>query len=129
MKFLLPILCWFLPAIVLPQAKDSLAKMGNIENQTSSTVNNINSKQYKPEIFTNGFIDIINNGQINASARFIRLYIGEPGKFAIPLSLYSAVKPSSESRTSRISAISGKRDELTTSNVTPESTRSSTSRT
>jgi hypothetical protein len=45
----------------------------------------------KPEIFTNGFIDIVNNGQINASARFIRLYIGEPNKIRIPLSLYSGV--------------------------------------
>ncbi|GAB2834047.1 hypothetical protein [Ferruginibacter profundus] len=45
----------------------------------------------KPEIFTSGFIDIVNNGQINASARFIRLYIGEPHKFAIPLSLYGGV--------------------------------------
>lgn len=49
------------------------------------------SKDFKPEIFTNGFIDVMNNGQINASARFIRLYIGEPGKFAIPLSIYSGV--------------------------------------
>jgi hypothetical protein len=48
-------------------------------------------KAYIPEIFTSGFIDIINNGQVNASARFIRLYIGEPGKFAIPLSLYAGV--------------------------------------
>ncbi|MGH2552600.1 MAG: hypothetical protein ACRDEB_02720, partial [Chitinophagaceae bacterium] len=48
-------------------------------------------KEYKPEIFTSGFIDIINNGQVNASARFIRLYIGEPGKFAVPVSLYSGV--------------------------------------
>jgi hypothetical protein len=39
------------------------------------------TKPYKPEIFTSGFTDIINNGQINASARFIRLFIGEPGKF------------------------------------------------
>jgi hypothetical protein len=46
---------------------------------------------YKPEIFTNGFIDIMNNGQVSASARFIRLFIGEQGKFAIPLSLYSGV--------------------------------------
>lgn len=45
----------------------------------------------KPEIFTSGFIDIINNGQVNASARFLRLYIGEPGKFAIPLSFYGGV--------------------------------------
>jgi hypothetical protein len=48
-------------------------------------------KEFKPEIFTNGFIDVMNNGQVNASARFIRLYIGEPGKLAIPLSLYSGV--------------------------------------
>jgi hypothetical protein len=44
-----------------------------------------------PEIFTSGFIDIINSGQVNASARFIRLFIGEPGKLSIPISLYSGV--------------------------------------
>ena len=49
------------------------------------------SKEFKPEIFTTGFIDVMNNGQVNASARFIRLFIGEPGRFAIPLSLYSGV--------------------------------------
>ena len=51
----------------------------------------IKPQSYKPEILTSGFIDIVNNGQINASARFIRLFIGEPGKFAIPLSIYSGV--------------------------------------
>ncbi|MCX6319295.1 MAG: hypothetical protein NTW29_18610 [Bacteroidetes bacterium] len=45
----------------------------------------------KPEILTSGFIDVVNNGQVNASARFIRLQLGEPGKFSIPLSLYSGV--------------------------------------
>ncbi|MEI9810290.1 MAG: hypothetical protein WDO16_21805 [Bacteroidota bacterium] len=45
----------------------------------------------KPEIFTNGFIDIMSNGQVSASARFIRLFIGEQNIFAIPLSLYSGV--------------------------------------
>jgi hypothetical protein len=48
-------------------------------------------QEFKPEIFTNGFIDVMNNGQVNASARFIRLYVGEPGSFAIPLSLYGGV--------------------------------------
>jgi hypothetical protein len=48
-------------------------------------------KPLKPEIFTNGFIDIMNNGQVNASARFIRIYIGEPGKLAVPVSIYSGV--------------------------------------
>src|SRR6476660_7559427 len=49
------------------------------------------NKSYKPEILSSGFIDVINNGQLNASARFIRLYIGEPGRIAIPLSFYSGV--------------------------------------
>lgn len=46
---------------------------------------------YRPELFTSGFIDILNSGQVNASARFIRVFIGEPGKFAVPLSLFSGV--------------------------------------
>ncbi len=46
---------------------------------------------HKPEIFNSGFIDIVNNGQVNASARLIRLFIGEQGKFAIPLSFYGGV--------------------------------------
>ena len=45
----------------------------------------------RPEIFTSGFIDIVNNGQVNASARLIRLFVGEPQKFYLPLSLYSGV--------------------------------------
>ncbi|MEO6611817.1 MAG: hypothetical protein ABIT05_13755 [Chitinophagaceae bacterium] len=53
--------------------------------------NSKGSKPAKPEILTSGFIDIVNNGQVNASARFIRLSIGEPGKFVIPLSIYSGV--------------------------------------
>jgi hypothetical protein len=44
-----------------------------------------------PEIFASGFMDIINNGQVNASARVIRLFIGEPGKWVVPLSVYSGV--------------------------------------
>ena len=49
------------------------------------------AKPLKPEIFTSGFIDVMNNGQVNASARFIRLFIGEPGKFALPISFYGGV--------------------------------------
>ncbi len=45
----------------------------------------------KAEVFTSGFIDILNNGQVNASARLIKLYIGEPKKFSIPISFYSGV--------------------------------------
>jgi hypothetical protein len=49
------------------------------------------AKVKKPELFTTGFIDVLNNGQVNASARVIRVFIGEPGKIGIPLSLYSGV--------------------------------------
>jgi hypothetical protein len=55
------------------------------------TIDSSKTKSLKPEIFNSGFIDIINNGQVNAAARLLRLYIGEQGKFAIPLSFYGGV--------------------------------------
>ena len=63
----------------------------------ANTLNNITVKEktekanLKPEVFSSGFIDVINNGQVNASARFIKLYIGEPNKFQIPLTFYGGV--------------------------------------
>lgn len=33
----------------------------------------------------------MSNGQVNASARLVKLYIGEPARFAIPLSFYGGV--------------------------------------
>ena len=80
MKHFQVILFCFLIAPIFAQKSDSLTKV-SVSKQTP----------YKPEILTSGFFDIVNNGQINASARFIRLYIGEPGKFALPLSIYSGV--------------------------------------
>jgi hypothetical protein len=87
MKPLLPILLWLWPCFAIAQAKEvsSLQKRDTVK-PTLRQVQGI-----KPEILTSGFIDIVNNGQVNASARFIRLFIGEPGKFAIPLSIYSGV--------------------------------------
>ena len=58
---------------------------------TSKKYDTSKSKRGKPEIFTSGFIDVINNGQVNASARFIKLNIGEPGKFTLPISFYGGV--------------------------------------
>jgi hypothetical protein len=81
MKKFWPVFFWLLPAIAFSQMKDSLVYTPSITK----------TQFYKPEILTSGFIDIINNGQVNASARFIRLMIGEPGKFAFPLSVYSGV--------------------------------------
>jgi hypothetical protein len=45
----------------------------------------------RPEVFTSGFFDVINNGQVNTSARLIRIYIGERGKFHFPVSVYSGL--------------------------------------
>lgn len=45
----------------------------------------------RPEILSGGFIDIIQNGQMNASARLLKLYIGEPGRFQVPVSVYTGV--------------------------------------
>jgi hypothetical protein len=64
---------------ILGQRKDS------ISNNAILQVNK------KAEILTSGFIDLVSNGQVNASARFMRLYIGEPGKFVIPLCIYTGV--------------------------------------
>ena len=60
-------------------------------NTFSQNIKVDSSYQNKPEIFSSGFIDIINNGQVNASARIIKLNIGEPGKFSLPLSFYGGV--------------------------------------
>lgn len=76
--------------------QDSIRQnISKIENQ-SNVINSIGSNKQsiqknKPEIFTSGFLDILNNGQVNASARFIKLYIGEPNKISIPLSFYGGV--------------------------------------
>jgi hypothetical protein len=95
MRFFYTILIILLPFIVLSQIRDSISIVTSKQPPKTIAGNNqnvnTNPAQYKPEIFTSGFIDIINNGQVNASSRFVRLFLGEPGKFAIPLSLYSGV--------------------------------------
>lgn len=87
MKPLLPIICWLWYALASAQVKE--VSFAPIKDSTKAIA--VKPQPYKPEIFTSGFIDFVNNGQVNASARFIRLYVGEPGKFAIPLSIYSGV--------------------------------------
>lgn len=83
MKFFFTICTyWLLPLFTCAQAKDSAIH----KNRALST-----PAKPKPEILTNGFIDIMNSGQMNASARLFRLFIGEPGAFQLPVSLYSGV--------------------------------------
>lgn len=83
MKPPLPIVLWLWPFLTISNIKAS--------NYQDTLITSNRTKAYKPEILSSGFIDLVSNGQVNASARFIRLYIGEPGRFAIPLSIYSGV--------------------------------------
>lgn len=88
------------------------------QNKNSSTILT-DSSMRKPEIFSSGFIDVVNSGQINASARFIRLYIGEPGKFAIPLSVYSGVSSNSFQNTNTTTIINKSNDQLYNNFINP----------
>ncbi len=92
MHIILLLFFFLWPAIIIPQTKNRVST-SVYSNQKTDTIKTVYPKSsiLKPEILTSGFIDIINNGQVNASARFIRLFIGEPGKLAIPLSIYSGV--------------------------------------
>ena len=60
-------------------------------SDSSSTKKSESVTSNKTELFSSGFIDVMNSGQVNASARFIKLYIGEPDKFSIPISFYGGV--------------------------------------
>src|SRR6185503_2586775 len=77
MKILLSVLFWLWPIMGITQGKDSVPALKNLTPRA--------------EILSGGFIDIVQNGQMNASARLFRLYIGEPGKFQIPVSVFSGV--------------------------------------
>ncbi len=88
---------------------------GNIKQKDST----VKIKNMKPEIFTNGFIDVMNNGQVNASARFIRLFVGEPGRFAIPLSLYSGVSANNFQNQNNSFVVNKSNDHLVNQYINP----------
>jgi hypothetical protein len=113
MKPLLSILFWLWHYLAIAQTKE----VSSLQKRDSVKVTPNQLPSYKPEIFTSGFIDIINSGQVNASARFIRLYIGEPGKFSVPLSLYSGVSSNNFQNTQSYSQRSN--DALVTNFINP----------
>ncbi|HQX95819.1 MAG: hypothetical protein IPH34_10640 [Chitinophagaceae bacterium] len=124
MKPLLPILLWLWPCLAIAQVKEvsSFPKKDSIKaNSNLSLPKDSFSKASvpKPEIFTSGFIDIINNGQVNASARFIRLFIGEPGKLSIPLSFYSGVSANNFQNQTGANGLLRSNDHLVTQYINP----------
>jgi hypothetical protein len=118
MKLLLPILLWLLPCIALTQVKDTLTSQSRFEPAPNTDQTPNPKTTYKPEILSSGFFDIVNNGQVNASARFIRLYIGEPGRFALPLSIYSGVS-SNNFQNQQTQTINRSNDQLVTNFINP----------
>ncbi len=122
MKSLLPILFWLLSAFAYSQTLDSVNMAwapGTIPGNYAQVPTASTKVSYKPEILTSGFIDIINNGQVNASARFIRLFIGEPGKFAIPLSIYSGVSSNNLQNVQNQISTNRSNDQLITNFLNP----------
>ena len=59
--------------------------------KSSTSIATPTQQPKKPELFNSGFIDFQNSGQMNASARVFKIYIGEPQKFMLPISVYSGV--------------------------------------
>jgi hypothetical protein len=117
LKQWLSILSWLLPCFAPGQNKDSARNGSASIMQSANPGVIIAQNNYKPEIFTSGFIDIVNNGQVNASARFLRLYIGEPGKFSVPISLYTGVSSNNFQNTSSLTTRSN--DGLVTNFINP----------
>lgn len=119
MKLFVFIFFFIVPASLSSQVKDSSASLltSSPQKNTIRTTQYSNLANYKPEIFTSGFIDILNSGQVNASSRFIRLFIGEPGKFAVPLSLYSGV--SSNNFQNSVATLQRNNDVLVTNFINP----------
>ena len=101
-KFLLPLLICCSQTAMAQETADSTS-----EEEETDTAEAMATASQKPELFTSGFIDVFNSGQINASARFLRLNIGEPGSFSIPLSFYSGVS-SNNFRSQSASSLSPK---------------------
>ena len=73
---------------VLMCTKSSIAQLNDTIHPMPRS--NSNAKTTS-ELLSGGFIDIVQNGQMNAAARLFRLYIGEPGKFQLPVSVYTGV--------------------------------------
>lgn len=55
----------------------------------------VNASQGRQELFNAGFFDVVNSGQVAASARLIKLQIGEQGKRSVPLAVYGGVSNNS----------------------------------
>ena len=91
-------------------------KMGDTTRKSTSPSNFADSFKHftrpGPGFLSGGSIDFINNRQLNTTTQIFRLYIGEPGKFQVPVSILTGVSSSKN-------ANSRQQDELTASLINP----------
>jgi hypothetical protein len=88
MKYGLYIVCWFLATDTMSQTRK--CDFPGFESKDSSEALTQFSA-IRHGILTGGSLDFLQTGQVNASARVFRLSIGEPGKFRLPVSVYTGV--------------------------------------
>jgi hypothetical protein len=88
MQYGLYIACWLFATDTMSQAAnaDSVASNNKDSNYAITRFAAI-----RPELLTAGCLDFLQTGQVNASARVFRLYVGEPGGFRLPVSVYTGV--------------------------------------
>lgn len=92
-SMLLLIICMMLiTSSCFSQVQDSILQTPNSKSTMIKDSQHINQK---PDVLNGGFIDIIQTGQMNASARLLRLLIGEPGKFQLPVSIFAGASANS----------------------------------
>lgn len=76
-------------------------------------------KETQHDFFSAGFIDVVNSGQVNASSRLLKVYIGDPKKFAIPLSFYGGVTSNNFQNTSGSALLLKSNDHLVNQYINP----------
>lgn len=59
--------------------------------QKKTGQDSLSGLSHKSDLFNSGFMDVMSNGQMNASARFLRVCIGEADKVFLPVSIYGGV--------------------------------------
>lgn len=81
------------------------AQPANLSSRTKPGDSSIRRLVEAPDWLSAGMMEVGQGGQLQAAARIVRLFIGEPGKWQLPLSLYSGVaQPGTSSTGTNVSS-------------------------
>lgn len=106
---------------IIKKIEDSILRIPFPTVSTKPSSNPATTQPKKPELFNSGFIDFQNSGQMNASARVFKIYIGEPKKFMLPLSVYSGVSGNNYNNGNAASAASKGGEQMVLGLINPMS--------